>query len=230
MPTPRKVTSAKQKGPGRTVLESKKAKKAEDPLQNDSQVKKFWALVVEGVPYSQFIGLEPPLKVNRFQEIRTLVILDRFWDLSDDEIAEKLGISADHLAMLRGNPHYEAVAAAVTAEAVRLSSPRTFDEWAADPKVEDRVASELLMTGLSTSSARDRVAALSAFADRRSAKKGREAEEAPAVSLPPNFVQAIMHVYQMAGSQGPAALPAGGGVDAGVLNVPKRSLPEGKEQ
>lgn len=225
MPTPKKLPSTKQKGPGRTVLESKKAKKSEDSLRDDGQVKKFWALVLENVTYSDFIRLDPPLKVNRFQEIRTLVVLDRFWDLSDEEIEGKLGISAEHLAMLRQNPHYGAVAEAVAAEAIRLSSPRTLDEWASDPKVEDRVASELFMLGLSQASARDRVAALSAYADRRSAKKGREAEEAPAISLPPNFVQAIMHVYQM-GAQGQAgqqaALPAGGGVDAGVLNVPKR--------
>lgn len=208
------------------VLPSKKKKKEDDPLSNDSQTKKFWGLVIESVTYGQFIALEPPLKVNRFLEIRTLVVLDRYWDLTDEEIAAKTGHSPEHLAALRANPHFAAVGEAVAEAAQRLARPRSFDAWAQDAQVEDRVASELYAIGLGDASPRDRVAALGAFADRQSAKKGREAEDAPTVMLPPNFVQAIQFIQQnfpAAASLGPANGQAVA-VDASVLNVPKRQI------
>lgn len=210
----------------RPVLASKKKEPEQDPLKNDSQTKKFWGLVVESVTYGQFIALDPPLKVNRFLEIRMLSALDRFWDLTDEEIAEKTGHSAEHLAALRANPHFEAVGRAVVEAAECLSRPRSFDSWAMDAQVEDRVASELYAIGLGDASPRDRVAALNTFADRQSAKKGREAEDAPTVQLPPGFVQAIQFVMQsFPGVAAPApagSLPAA--IDAAVLNVPKRQI------
>lgn len=216
----------------RPVLSSKKKESEPDPLKNDSQTKKFWGLVVESVTYGQFIALDPPLKVNRFLEIRMLFVLDRYWDLTDEEICEKTGHSAEHLATLRANPHFATVGKAVAEAAERLSRPRTFDDWAQDAQVEDRVASELYAIGLGDASPRDRVAALNTFADRQSAKKGREAEDAPTVMLPPNFVQAIQFIQQNFPAAAGLALPAGEPavpqlVDASVLNVPKRQIKAG---
>lgn len=197
------------------VLGQKKKKEAENSLQNDAREKKFWKLVTESVPYSQFLDLKPTLKVNWFLEMRTLAVLDLFWDLKDEEIVEKLGVEQARLWMLRSNPHYQAVCDVVAEAARSMAKPRTLDEWARD--TEDRVAADLYLIGTGEGLARDRVAALTAFADRRSAKKGREPEAGGQMMVPGNLVQAIQFVM----NQG--AVPAlEGGVDGGVLNVPRR--------
>lgn len=166
------------------------------------------------VPYSKFIDLEPRLKVNRFLEIRTLYVLDEFWDVTDEEICEKLYVEPAQLAALRANPHYPTVGAAIQAAAAGLAAAKTLDEWA--EAVEDQTAAELWMIGSGDGLARDRVAALTAFADRRSAKKGREPDPAPPISLPPGFVESIMWVMKQREVTGAIV----GDVDGGVLNVP----------
>jgi len=202
--------------PGRKpILGSKKKKDAENSVQNDTREKKFWKLVTESVHFSQFLDLDPPLKVNRFLEMRTLAVLDQFWELPDAEIAEKLNADPRHLANLRANPHYPAVCAAVAEAARNMAKPRTLDEWARD--TEDQVAADLYLIGTGEGMTRDRVAALTAFADRRSAKKGREPEAGGQMMMPPNFVTALQFIM----NQG-AVPPVDGQVDGGVLNVPQR--------
>lgn len=201
------------------ILGKKKKKEDDNSLQGDAREKKFWKLVAESVPYSQFLELRPVLKVNWFLEMRTLAILDLFWDLKDEEIIEKLNIEQIRLYNLRSSPHYQAVCAAAAAAARDMAKPRTLDEWARD--TEDRVAADLYLIGTGDGLARDRVAALTAFADRRSAKKGREAEAGGQMMLPPNLVAAIQFVM----SQG-AVPELGDGVDGGVLNVPRREAPK----
>lgn len=205
--------------PPKPTLGSARKKARRDSIQDDSREKKFWKLVAESVPYSQFLELDPPLKVNRFLEMRTLAILDKFWDLEDSEIIEKLHIDAKCLPSLRGNPHYPAVCAAVTEAARTFARPRSLDEWARD--TEDKVAADLYLIGTGDGLARDRVAALVAFADRRSAKKTREPEAGGQMMMPANLVQAIQFVM------GQGAVPQlGGEVDGSVLNVPRRDEPK----
>lgn len=193
----------------------------DEPLANDLAIQRFFQLVLEHVRYQEFIDLKPPLSVDRFLQLRTLTILDRYYEVADEKIETRMGVSADHLATLRAHPHYGAVLASIEAHVEKLAKPRTMDEWAEE--VEDRMAGEMFLAGTSKAALRDRVPAIEAFLDRTSAKKGREAE-LPRTPMFPDDVQRIMEwSLKMGAMAATHGMQAGGGedVDAGVLNVPR---------
>jgi hypothetical protein len=157
--------------------------------------------------------------VDRYLKLRNLAMIDRFYEKTDEEICEKLGTTLVYLMELRADPRFETLASAIKEAASALSQARTMDEWA--EAVQDRVAQELFLVGVNGKTARDRVPALEAFADRTSAKKGREAEPGKGIFLPEDLVNVINFALQ----RQPIALPSASAPEAieisgSVLNVP----------
>lgn len=198
------------------------------------------SLISRSVPYSAFMDADPPIGVGLFEEIRGIALVDAFFiELSDAEVCAKLGVSPDHLGDLRRHPHYEPVKAAMRESARRLSAPRTLDDMA--EAIEPEVAREMYSLAMSCGSPREQLKALEAFADRRSAKKGREQQEGAGLLLPERFVEALelglrmeKHLIESARAEKlvgsgsvPAAIGAGDEqvieISASVVNVPREA-------
>ena len=191
---------------------------SDDPLKNDRYIRTFMNLVIESVQYDRCISWQPKLSVDQFMRLRMLYLIDRFYQYDDNEIQERIGYDPKTLAKLRSHVHYPAIGREVEQAAEILASPRTFEEWANES--QDKVAKEMMLMGLQCKNPKERLAALTAFADRVSAKKGREEEtRTPQIVLPEN----ILRLMEKAAQMQPAAIQVqaeSSTVDAGRLNVP----------
>lgn len=194
---------------------------SEDFLDNSNAIPRFFQTVVEHVLYSDFIDLEPPLAVDLFLKLRSLTILDRYFQLEDESILARMGIAQEHLDRLRAHPHYPPVLEAVKEKTSKLAKPRSMDDWAQE--AQDRMASEMFLVALSDAGPRDRVPAIEAFLDRTSAKKGREAEKPAGMMFPDDALKIMKFALEMGQGQEPKQIGSGSTVDiaADVLNVPK---------
>lgn len=209
----------------------KRGRPLKDPLtrvrkEQRAEAAQFMSLVTKGVPYSAFLDADPPLAVNTFAALRNVGTVDQFFDFDDAAICVRLEISKDELARYRENPHYPKIREALVTSARRLGGARTIDSLAEN--MEGEVAQELYAMGMLEKSPREKIKALDAFADRRSAKKTRQEQVGSGMVLPERLLDVIKlglewekHLLQ---ERGRPALAAGDEdvieISASRLNVP----------
>jgi len=87
----------------------------------DIELRQFMQEVVRGIRYEDF----RELRIEAFRDMRSLVTMDRFSIKSEDDKAERLEATSDHLFFLRMEPDYFAMESALEQawqEAVRVMS------------------------------------------------------------------------------------------------------------
>lgn len=200
-------------------------KKKDDGFQDDREIRTFMLMLAEHVKYSDFIDLEPALSTSDFLKLRNLAIIDRFYQLTDEEITAKTGNAAAQVKRLREHPHMKTILAAIEEKARHLAKPRTFDKWAED--AEDRVAAETLAVALTEGKSKEKLAALAEFSSRTSGKKGRDDGGQRAPMFPEDVLKLMYYARHVL----PPIPAPDEEVNGSVLRVPgtRKLLPGGGE-
>lgn len=211
----------------------RKGAELRDPLERAGRASKdeaarFLSLVAKGVKYSDFME---HVAVNVFEELRSVSLVDSFFALDDAAVCAKLRMSKEQLQGYREHPQYEPVKEALRASAKQLGGASTVDGMA--EAMERNVAHEVYGMAMLAGSDRERLKALDAFVDRRSAKKGREPEKGSALVIPERLLELMAKGLEMEKHLvGPAVRQIGEGpvidlaveqddeISADVLNVP----------
>lgn len=175
--------------------------------------RRFVEMVLARTPYERFLNLEPRLTSERFQKLRTLALLEAFFEMPDAEISIRMGAGQDFLDRLRGHEHYAAIRDAMVEEAIDLGKATTAQEFAA--KVEGQMARLTFLTALTAQNARERLAAAGDLLDRSSPKPMRQSTKPGGVTI--TFPETALRDMEVALRFQPRI--AEGGIDAGVLNV-----------
>lgn len=144
----------------------------------DSRV--FITLVGRSVPYSAFLGHEPPLSVEMHRRLVGLALLDLFTEHAEEEKAQNLSTKAaplttDHLAVVRGHHLWKDVLSRVQEAASLLAGCKSMEDFA--ERLEPVLAQEHLRVAIMAGSPRDRMKGADEMTGRRSAKKGRTVPE-----------------------------------------------------
>jgi hypothetical protein len=146
----------------------------------DSQT--FITQVARSVPYSAFIGREPPLAIETHRRLIGLAMADLFTEGDDAAKARSLSskfrnqvVAPADLAALRAHPLWDEIRERVSAVAADLAGCKTMADFA--EKLEPVMAQEHLRVATFASGNRDRTKAADEITGRRSAKIGRQAPE-----------------------------------------------------
>jgi len=171
---------------------NRRGRKAQDPLTNATRTNRdetarWLSLVSRGVKYSDFLDADPPLGVNVFEELRTVALIDTFFQLDDAAILAKIDMQPDVLKGYRENPQYQPMVDALKGSAKRLGGADTVDGVA--EAMEKEVVHEVYAMGMLEGNAREKLKALTEFVDRRSAKKGREGDAGSALMIPERMLE-----------------------------------------
>lgn len=176
-------------------IQKRKGRELSDPLAHAGrtardETARMLSLVSKGVRYTDFMDADPPIEgVNVFEELRTVALVDKFFQLDDAEVCKRLRMKPENLEHYRQHPLYPQMVEALKASARRIGGVSTIDGLA--ETMEREVAHELLGIGLLEMNVREKRSVLGDLADRRSAKKGRQGDGPQVLVMPDRWLELI---------------------------------------
>lgn len=153
----------------------------------------FLRLVLSQVQYTGFVKLTPRMKLDEFDKVRSIALIDTFLDMTNRDIMARLGVNESIVTGTRKHVHFPVVQEALVEAAVSLAA-KTIDEMA--KVMESSIAKEMASGALTGSLDREQLVALQEFASRTSPKPGRTSDQ-KGILFPPELLEIIARGVQM---------------------------------
>lgn len=161
--------------------------------QSKREKAQFLKLVLAQVQYTGFVKLEPRMKLDEFDRVRSIALIDTFLDMTNRAIMARLGINECVITGARKHVHFPVVQESLVEAAVALAV-KTIDEMA--KVMEGSVAKEMAVSALSSGTTREQLVALQEFASRTAPKPGRTSDQ-KGILFPPELLEIIARGVQM---------------------------------
>lgn len=161
--------------------------------QSKREKAQFLKLVLAQVQYTGFVKLMPRMKLDEFDRIRSIALIDTFLDMTNRDIMARLGVNESIVTGARKHVHFPVVQETLVEAAVALAA-KTIDEMA--KVMEGSVAKEMAVGALSGNLDREQLVALQEFASRTAPKPGRTSDQ-KGILFPPKLLEIIARGVQM---------------------------------